>query len=108
MGWTEMVAGANQTVVDTFKDTVYPTATLTPAAGGGPYAVPTVETETNLDERVSSGNVTQLFFYLANLTALSAPVPIIGDSITWKGQNYRITKVSTDPEDGIKVVVRKV
>lgn len=108
MAWNDLAAAVNQIVVDTFQDSLSPTCTFTPTAGGGPFTIPVVELETSRDERTSSGVVTALFIYLSNLTALSAPTPSIKDSIVWKSTSYTVQRVTTDPEDGVRVWLRKV
>lgn len=108
MAWTDLVERANAAVIDTFQSTTNPTASLSPAAGGGPYTLPTVEREVSTQERTSSGNVTSLFFDSIEFApTTSAPIPKIGDSITWQGVGYRIQSVQMDSEKGFSITMRK-
>lgn len=108
MGWTDLVTGVNALVASTFQSSTYPTVTFTPASGGGPHSLATVEREVQPIERTSAGNVTSLFFDSVIFSPTTAiPLPKIGDLMTWQGVSYRVVEVAMDSERGFRVALRK-
>ena len=108
MAWTDLVEIVNSQVLAAFKSRDYPTASLSPTAGGGPHIIPAVEREVSTQERTSSGNVTGLFFSAKAFAPTTAvPLPKIGDSITWQSATYKVQAVQMDSEQGFFVAMRK-